>query len=107
MADERLRSAIVELIKLAVVMALAMAIFVAWIWAEKAMLVPGTSMASFVGPPSAVSFLLIFWRLWQIPHRGWILHAVIWSVLAGVLTAALLLLSLLISWRLFGGAAGL
>jgi hypothetical protein len=103
MTDERPPH--VELIKLVVVMPLAVAIFVAWIWAEKARLVPGTSMAAFVGLPSAVSFLLIFWRLWKIPHRGRILYAVLSAVLAGVVTTVLLFFSCSVAWALFGGAA--
>jgi hypothetical protein len=105
MADERLRSAVVEMIKFAIVIALALVIFVAWIWAEKARLVPVMGMGALDGPPSAVSFLLIFWRLWKIPHRGWILHAVVSGVLAGVLTTVLLFFSWIVAWALFGGAA--
>jgi hypothetical protein len=94
-----------DLIKLVIVMPLAVAIFVAWIWAEKAGLVPGKSMAAFVGPPSTVSFLLIFWRLWQLSRRESILYAVVSAVLAGVLTTVLLFFSMIVAWALFGGAA--
>jgi len=96
MTDERPPH--VELIKLVVVIPLALAIFLAWVWAEIARLVPGKSMAALVGPPSAVSFLLIFWRLWKIPHRGSILYAAISAVLAGVLTTVLLFFSWIVAW---------
>jgi hypothetical protein len=104
MTDERPPH--VELIKLVVVMALALVIFVAWLRVPvKVEVFFAPSMAAFLAPPSTVSFLLIFWRLWKIPHRGIILHAVISGVLAGVLTTVLLFFSMIVAWALFGGAA--